>query len=379
MKKLLCLFLALATGFCLFACHKEKTINTTATEADIAHLEAMYDGLQVYHGQLHDHSDSGRRSDGAAALSVWKEYMPYFGMDFAAILDHRQTDHMYHEDWDASLFISGTEAMTYVMDRTRGYNKYHYNMIVRNVADMEEIMANHQEVYGLEDGIFRYRGMGSEEFTQIIQEVQAAGGFFVLAHPGQTTGSVSEDPLEYYYCDYVGYEVLYHLYSDLGTQGAQSQINYNIYTGLLAAGKKVYATAGSDVHDYPVDRGLTTVYAAQAMDTSYLDQISRGNFTAGAVGVRMVIGDTIMGGTGDFAGQRVVISVGDFHMNHTEGTFQLKVFTDQGEVLSVDISSGETNYIAFDADENAKFYRVEIHNTDQEYTLFAMGNPIWNN
>ena len=378
MKKLFCLLLATLILFTLVACGKEAAIDTSATEGDIAKLEAIYAGLHVHHGQLHDHSDSGRRSDGNATLAVWKEYMPYFGMDFAAILDHRQTDHMYHEDWDPAVFISGTEAMTYVLNRTSPYKKYHYNMLFRNVTDMERILREHEDIYGLQNGTFRYRPMGSAEFTQIMQEVQASGGFFVIAHPGQTAGAVSEDPLEYYYCDYVGYEVLYHLYADPATCGAQSMINYNIYTGLLAAGKKVYATAGSDMHDYPVDRGLTTVYTADAMDTAYLDQISVGNFTAGPVGVRMVIGDTKMGSTCDFKGQRVVLSVGDFHTTYQSGSYVLKVFTDAGEVLSVDLASTDTTYFAFNADEQASFYRVEIHDTTMDYTLLAMGNPIWN-
>ena len=391
MKKLFCLALAALMVFSLFACGKEggasKGPDVTATDADIANLEAQYEGLQVHHGQLHDHSYSGRNSDGKASLTEWKANMPSVGMEYVALLDHRQTDHMYHEEWDPTLFISGTEAMTYVSDRDPNYNKYHYNMIFNNVTDMEAVLNNHMATYMFVDGLFQYNPMSSAEFTQIIQEVLASGGYFVIPHPAQTAAElhpgeegpfIAEDILEYYYCDFIGYEVFYHISNDQGSRDAQTQANYQIYTGLLAAGKKVYVSAGSDVHNLPTDRGLSTVYSSQALDTSYIEQLRAGNYTAGPVGIRMVIGDTKMGGVTDFNGQRVVISVGDFHKNYTSGKYVLKVITDKGEVLSVDLNSTDTTYIAFDADESAAFYRVEIHDTTMDYSLLAMGNPIWN-
>ena len=75
MKKLLCLLLALVAVFSLCACggsgetgetgedqSEENTpkIDATATEAETAKLEEAYTGLQVHHGQLHDHASTGR-------------------------------------------------------------------------------------------------------------------------------------------------------------------------------------------------------------------------------------------------------------------------------------------------------------------------------
>ena len=396
MKKILCLLLVLVMSLSLFACGEKggegesqnNGPDTTATEADIAKLEGLYSGLQVHHGQLHDHSKSGRNSDGKIDLAGWKANMPSVGMEYVALLDHRQTDHMYHEDWDPTLFISGTEAMTHISDRDARYNKYHYNMIFNNVSDMEAVLNNHMATYMFVDGLFQYNPMTAAEFTQIIQEVQASGGYFVIPHPYTTAidnapeGTkgywYSEDPLEYYFCDGVGYEIFYHISENEAARDELTQLHYELYLGLLAAGKKVYASAGSDVHNMPTDRGLSTVYSSQKLDTAYIEQLLKGNYTAGPVGVRMVIGDSVMGSTTDFAGQRVVVSVGDFHKNFSSGKYVLKVFSDKGEVLSVDLASTDTSYIAFDADESAKFYRVEIHDTTRDYTLLAMGNPIWN-
>ena len=392
MKKLLCLFLSLVMLLSLAACGgngEDKGADYTATAEDAAALEKLYEGLQMHHGQLHDHAKTGRRSDGKATLQEWKDGMPSVGMEYVALLDHRQTDHMYLPEWDPTLFISGTEAMTYISDRDARYNKYHYNMIFNHVSDMEAVLNNHMTTYMFVDGVFEYKPMSSQEFTQIIQEVLASGGYFVIPHPAQTameiapkgvTSWVADDVLEYYFCDGIGYEVFYHISEKVEQRDEQTQLNYGIWTGLLALGKKVYASAGSDVHNLPTDRGLSTVYSSQKLDTAYIAQLRKGNYTAGPVGVRMNIGETTMGGTGDFSGKRVVFSVGDFHANFSDPThtYRVDLVSDTGVVFSQKIVPGETQYFAIDADEAAKFYRVEVHDENLEYSLLALGNPIWN-
>ena len=395
MKKLICLLLSLVIVFGLCACggngegEGNKETNYTASAEEAAALEKLYEGLQMHHGQLHDHAKTGRRSDGKATLQEWKDGMPAVGMEYVALLDHRQTDHMYLPEWDPTLFISGTEAMTYISDRDARYNKYHYNMIFNNVSDMEAVLKNHMKTYMFVDGLFDYYPMSSAEFTQIIQEVLASGGYFVIPHPCQTAMEiapegveswVAEDLMEYYFCDGIGYEVFYHISNNQNARDEQTKQNYDLWTGLLALGKKVYASAGSDVHNLPTDRGLSTVYSSQKLDTSYIEQLRKGNYTAGPVGVRMNIGETTMGGTGDFSGMRVVFSVGDFHTNflNTAHSYRVDLVSDTGVVFSQKFVPGETQYFAFDADEAAKFYRVEVHDENLPYTLLALGNPIWN-
>ena len=382
MRKFFCLLLVLTISICLFACGskpvQKNRIDTTATEQDITTLESLYAGLQAHHGQLHEHSDTGRRGDGHATLAEWKENMPAVGLEFVGLMDHRQTDHMYHEDWDSSLFISGTEARTNIKDRSVANNTFHYNMIFKDVSDMEALMMKHYSIFKLSGGIFRYGSMDSAEFVEVIQDILAADGFFVIAHPGQTRGEQYDDALVFYFCDGVGYEVFYDNSGSPSHREGYTKTNYAIYTALLDAGKKVYATAGSDCHSYPTDLALSTIYTANMQDDDYVQQLHDGNFTAGPVGVRMCVGDAVMGATTDFQSQRVVVSVGDFHESYANGQYQMKVFSDQGLVCTVDIPSTETCYFAFDAQENAKFYRVEIHDTTKDYTLLAMGNPIWN-
>ena len=148
MKKLICLLLMIAVTFVLCACdgktetkESEKPAmdkpGATATEVEITQLETAYAELQPHHGQLHDHTNSGRKSDGKATLQEWISLMPSLDMDFAIIVDHRQTDHLYHELWDPNLFIGGTEVGSVVIDRPEHSQKYHYNIIFPNVTEME--------------------------------------------------------------------------------------------------------------------------------------------------------------------------------------------------------------------------------------------------
>ena len=402
MKKLLCLLLVLVAVFSLCACggsaeEKEpgKTdsgedapmVDTTATEEEISKLEAAYTGLQVHHGQLHDHAKTGRRSDGKRTLDEWKVGMLGVAMEYAAILDHRQTDHMYLEEWDPTLFISGSEAMTHVRGRPEYCNKYHYNMIFPSVVEFEEHLNQFPTIYRFVGGIFEYLDTTPESFLEIINSTLDKGGYFVIPHPLQTDPEQIEitdpefNPLDYYHRDFIGYEVFYYP----GRADSEACIkavkeNYHLWTSLLAADKRVYVSAGCDAHDMPTNRALSTVYSDQALDTSYITQLRLGNYTAGPVGVKMVIGDTGMGRTGTFEGQRIVFCVGDFHQDHQDPnhTYRVDLISDTGVVFSQTVKPGQSNYFAFDADPSAKFYRVEVHNENLPYSLLALGNPIWN-
>ena len=103
-----------------------------------------------------------------------------------------------------------------------------------------------------------------------------------------------------------------------------------------------------------------------------------GDFTAGPVGVRMCVGDTVMGYECDFTDQRVVISVGDFHKSvlDPKHTYRLDVYAQEQIVFSGEVKPDEVTYFALDA-ENVMFYRTEVIDVTTNSKL-ALGNPIWN-
>ena len=360
----------------------------------IKKLNALYAGLTPYYGELHDHANTGGTSDGKYTLSQWKEGLEYLDMDFATIVDHKQSLHMYLEDWDPATFLGGSEASTTITDRT-GVTT-HYNMIFADPAGLEKVVNSIPEfkaqVYAddysgtnadkLAGGWhFSYPNFTRERFMEVVKAVRDAGGFVVIAHPkGSSLYITSDDPMDAYYGDFTGIEVMYTYYTN--KNGAKTAANYKLWTDMLAAGYKVYATAGNDEHSAPSDKAVSVIYAAEKNAQAYLNQLRNGNFVAGGIGIKMAIGDTMMGGVCDFAGKEVAFSVGDFHSTHLiDGhEYEILLIDDQGTVESWTITSQEaakTQYFTHAAEETAKFYRVEIFDKTTGVRI-VIGNPIWN-
>lgn len=353
---------------------------------DVLRLNTLYAGLQPYYGELHDHADTGGTSDGKQPLSVWKEGLSKLDMDFATIVDHRQSLHMRLEDWDNAIFIGGSEAATTIKDRDGV--RLHYNMTFADPEGLEAVVSSFPEynwrVWTEEDREgcggqwhFDYPNFTAARFTEVCEAIYANGGFLSIVHP-KSEGYVSTDVAEdAWFMDNTGVEVFYTYHSGRGSE--EIKANYGLWTGMLKAGKKVFATAGTDEHNMVSDKSTSVIYAAERDAHAWVNQLRVGNFTAGGVGIRTAIGDTVMGGTTSFEGQRLCVSVGDFHGSLIEPGhgYRMDVVTDQGVVYSQEISCYETSYHVLDADVNAAYYYIEIYDTTDNY-LLAIGNPIWN-
>lgn len=347
-----------------------------ATKKDIAHLEALYAGRKPYRGELHDHSDSGGTSDGKCTLPQWKVGMQALDMDFATIADHKQVLHMYHPDWDNRIFIGGTEPGTTISDSKAQRGRMHYNMIFARPQPLEELLAEFEEYQftGGPEGHFGYPKFTTERFGKLIDRVREKGGFFVHPHPKQLMES--EDPLDYWFRDETGLEVIYAYHEPADNE--MTAANYKLWTALLALGKRVWATAGSDEHHAPTSKALTTIYAEEQNSQCYVDHLRTGDFTAGPVGIRMCVGDTAMGGQCDFTGKRLTFSISDFHrcIYDPSHTYQAVLIAGDEVIFSKEISLKERNYFAFDT-QNYPFYRVEVFDSAHDLPI-AIGNPIWN-
>lgn len=344
-----------------------------AFKKDIARIDALYAGRKPFYGELHDHSACG---DGKNTLAQWKTGMEALGIDFATIVDHRQVEHMYHRDFIDGMFLGGTEPGTRITDMPEETGRMHYNMLFADPKPLEQLLLEFPE-YGFEGNVtdrFKYPRFTRERFTLLVQRVLDKGGFFVHPHPCSLMES--DDPVDYWFADNTGLEVIY-AYRDT-RDGEKTQKNYAIWLGLLAAGKYVFATSGCDEHRMPSDKALSTVYAYRRTSQSYLDQLRKGDFVAGPVGIRMCVGDTVMGGKCAFEGQRLVLKVGDFHRcvydaNHT---YRVDLFAGSKRVFKKEITCYEDAYFAFNA-KDVPFYRVEVWDVTLNSRL-ALGNPIWN-
>ncbi len=390
MKKIFSVMLMLGFGVSLF-CGCANTnepdptvetqgLNTLATDADIAHLESLYQGQEVVHGDMHGHSASSEYSDGKRPLSDWKTHMTENQIDFSTIVDHRQVLHMWHEDWDDTVFVGGSEPGMYI-NGTNYFSKNNidYAMVFPNAEGLEAVLYTYQSEYLYINGRFK-SGLVADhaKLAELNQCIRDNGGMFVYVHPFSADGYY--DPVEmihYGLADEIGFEVTNGL---LGSTNAEANSKaYECWVYLLENGKRLWATCGSDSHTLPGVATLTTLYTAQRNSQGYFDQMFVGNMTAGPAGIRIAVGDAVTGSVGSFEGNRVVVAAGDFHplaMDPTH-TYRLDVYDDTGLVTSQQISTTQMNYLAFDADASRKFYRANVYDVTGD-KIFAVGNPVWN-
>ena len=393
MKKRLSLILVMLLLLSMCACGRkndaaptEPKRNTTATEADIATLDALYKDQEAYHGDMHNHSNSGGRSDGKVPLINWPELvMQPKDMDFAAIVDHKQTSHMRGDDWDDTLYLGGSELGTTMLDEHLTQGGMHYNMIFTDPDKMEELLLENEEFNLHEDternpgfNTFKYAKFEISRFREIVTQIREKGGFFVMVHPLYDSYLKSSETLDYWMGDYTGFEVYTGTSKGYTMAYERNMDAYNMWIKMLNLGKIVFATCGSDNHRYSDVNTFSTIYAAERKADAWLNQIRVGNFTAGPVGIRMAMGDTCTGGQTDFTGKRLVISVADWHSQarKQDHIYRLEVYDENGKIFEQELTGTDPQYFAIDA-ADCKYYRAIVYDVTEEY-IFAVGNPIWN-
>ena len=422
-----------------------------AEQADIDMLLTAYADKVVKYGDMHNHTDAGPTADGRFSLAQFKDRMKLLGMSFSTIVDHKQVAHMYHDDWirestdDTDIvFVGGSEPAGRVTDGGQG--SFHYNMLINDpevllniVKDTGKYTIREATYAGFNWGSTDYAADGSQnknktydptqygkdpdgllqtwnypnftvaEFKNLTANIYNAGGLLVHVHPKFSGYMDSNDPLDYFFGEDAGSK-------DAVASGLELHIPdndnympsyepnekaYQTWVAILKAGKKCYGTYGNDNHRLPSADSITTIYASSKADSDeYMGYMHDGNFAPGWVGIRMQIGDASMGGTTDFAGQRVVFSIGDMYQNEhsdeyiysTSGEalqatwdpsynpdheYIVQVYDNGGLLMQSVVDPGQMNYFAFDADDNAKYYRVVVWDMTQGYRC-GVGNPIWN-
>ena len=392
MKRLLSLLLVMLLLLSMCACGQKQDaeetkpqVTYTATEADIALLESLYEGRTPFQGDLHNHSNSGGRSDGKVELRIWPMVvMDPKEMDFAVIVDHKQSSHMRLEEWDPTRFIGGTEAATTILDEHLDQGSMHYNIIFNDPDVLDEFLKSNPEYKFGPDSqnpgqdTFIYAKFDQARFREVVAQIYEMGGFFTNVHPNYPKYVKSDDPLDYWYGDYTGYEVMTGGNNSYNLSNQYNKEAYDTWVAMLNLDKIVFATFGSDNHRYSDVNALSTIYANEKLNTNLLDYVRKGDFTAGPVGVRMAMGDVTTGGQTDFAGKRLVICVDEFHPQaiKKDHQYRIDVYNEEGLVFSQEFDSAEAAYFAIDA-ADCKYYRADIYDVTEGY-IFAVGNPIWN-
>lgn len=369
----------------------------------IVDLQTLYAGTNVYQGELHDHADTGGTSDGHNTLNEWLDGMKKLDMDFAAIVDHKQYLHMELPEWDNQYFIGGTELAVGVSDLAAAtQNKAHINIIFYDPMDLKAAIEEY-DAYDTKGGfkaqwyaedysgtdaaklaggwhfeyLFGATAPTKADMAKLVEIVKKHNGVFVHVHPKSSSYIKSNDPLDYWFADYTGLEVFYTIYSDRTSTATKN--NYKLWTNLLKLGKKVWATAGNDEHAAPANKALSTIYSSKQDAKEFVERLAVGNFSAGHVGVQMVVGDQVMGYETDYTGKELAFRVGDFHSSVYNPNHEYKavLIADETVVKEWSISCEKPFYYSQDADPSVNYYRVEVYDVTTGEML-ALGNPIWN-
>ena len=363
-----------------------------AGETEIKVLNNMYAGREPLHGEMHDHSKSGPKGDGKRTLAEIKAEMTRLSIDFTTLVDHKQSVHMYLDDWDNNIFVGGSEPGTSVSDG--GSGSFHFNMIFADPEKLEEAFTfGGYKLKDYENGEGKYFedyvGFKVATFTALTEKVYELGGLLVHVHPKYDKYMVSDDPLDYYFGSDkapMGFEIHTGNSKPYNMVYKDNEEAYQTWVDLLEAGKWVYATAGSDKHDLPNPGALTTLYSDRKHADAYLALMRSGDFAPGWVGIRMTMTGVTMGGKVDFTNKKLIFSVGDIYQGDknepnpiyvADHTYRVELYDDGGLVSQSVIDPTVTTYFEANANSNAKFYRIVVWD-DTAATRIGVSNPIWN-
>ena len=348
-----------------------------SNEIDLSDLDKLYSGRQIYRGDLHMHTKCGGTSDGAQPMSEWPAKMDELGVDFVVIVDHKQMRGFFLPEWDEERFVMGTEPSGIIAELNaprNGMVELHYNMLFPHKYGLAMTLANFPEFQFKGDeltGSFKYFKASRERYFELFDYVKSIGGMIVHAHP--KTMLVSSDPLDYYFGEHSFIETIY---DDVYT--AATRNNYQLWQDILALGKHVYASGGSDSHSSTKNTALSAFYTDRRHSEAFFEKMRAGDFNVGSMGIKMCIGEHPMGSEIAYEdGMVLSIRISDyFEFDKKDSTvYALRVFTDEGLAFESDFDGSEAQSLQIKV-KNRKFYRADIYDKTHECVV-GISNPIW--
>ncbi len=344
---------------------------------DMGDLDKLYQGRIIYRGDLHVHTKCGGTSDGAQPMAEWPAKMDELGVDFVVIVDHKQMRGFFLPEWDEERFVMGTEPSGIIAELNaprNGMVELHYNMLFPNKYGLAMTLANFPEFQFKGDeltGSFKYFKASRERYFELFDYVKSIGGMIVHAHP--KTMLVSSDPMDYYFGEHSFIETIYENVYTSATRN-----NYKLWQDVLALGKHVYASGGSDSHTETKNTALAAFYTERRHSSLFFERMRAGDFNVGSVGMKMCIGEHPMGSETAFEdGMVLSVRVEDFfEKERQENTvYTLRIFSDKGLVYESDFDGKQPQELQIRL-ENRRFYRADIFDKTHECVV-AISNPIW--
>ena len=344
---------------------------------DMSALDELYRGRTIYRGDLHVHTKCGGTSDGNQPMEEWPAKMDALGVDFAVVVDHKQMRGFFLPEWDEMRFVIGTEPGAHIegLNACRhGMAEIHYNMLFPHKYGLAMVLANFPEFQFKGDeltGSFRYFKGTKERYIQLFDYVKSIGGIVVHAHP--KTMLVSSDPIDYYFGEHTYIETIYERVDCAATRN-----NYKLWCDLLALGKHVYASGGSDSHTDTKNAALSAFYTSERSGSAFFYKMREGDFNVGSVGMQMCIDNHPMGSEIEYRdGMKLSLRIRDYFAPHKKDNtvYTLRIFTDKGIAYSADFDGTEPQELQLAVQKRA-FYRADIYDKTHECVI-AVSNPIW--
>ncbi|HEX2908599.1 MAG TPA: CehA/McbA family metallohydrolase [Phototrophicaceae bacterium] len=236
-----------------------------------------------YRGDLHAHTI---HSDGHWAVPDLVDYARAAGLDFVTLSDHNTIAGLAQLDSLSSnglLTLGGVELTTFF---------------------------GHALVLGLRHMVDWRVRPGQRSMSAICNEVTAAGGTFIIAHP-HSLGNPLCTGCDWQYADMQpGPARLVEIWNGYwDAPGDQNEKGVQQWYHWLNDGWRMIATAGSDIHESPqiaASYGRNVVYAPERTERAILDAIRQGRLylsqgphleLSGSTpdGQRAVMGETLVG------------------------------------------------------------------------------------
>ncbi len=302
-----------------------------------------------YRGDLHGHTvHSDGAWDAVALLNFAREQR----LDFVTLTDHNTVSGLAQMDSlssDEVLTMGGFELTTFY---------------------------GHALALGLRQWIDWRVRPGERTMTDIMAQVEACGGLFVIAHP-----TAPGDPIctgcQWEYDDLMpGKAAVVEVWNEHWDSISNNEEAVQLWYQWLNAGHRIYATVGTDIHGAPdaaLEFGFNVVYADALAETAILDALKHGHLYLSS-GPRLSFtgksssGETAMMGE-TIAGESCQVSVQ--WEGRREGD-RLRLIRD-GQVFDerAAATAGEQSW----ALDGRHWYLIEVRN--QQGHMRALTNPIF--
>ena len=110
---------------------------------------------------------------------MWTNFLAEKDLDFVALVDHRQSNHMRREEWDETMFMGATETGHRRLDSNGEIDAMHYNILLNDPDELDRILSTFDKFNHTGEGHFKINSsnpLTEEEFSQLVEMVREAGG-----------------------------------------------------------------------------------------------------------------------------------------------------------------------------------------------------------